>query len=464
MPRFPKAVITDEVGNVWHKEEQRQRRLTQGVEGAHLCIPFQCETCWHRNLEGRDPQRGASDVMLACIRRANLDAMAGKSPLTIRGHLLDTIMVLRNAERISKTPSFHPRGPFPLSDPVGMGLAIDMLLKSLTAKGRLTDYVQFSTIRKLRGTYSKNWESSPLGVLEGASFAKGVGRVRPTSCPSQSEWFFQSQRGMEYRMGSQAEPNHGLLIGAIVYVLSLIAEDAREAEGAGFTTDANDLWKVGAYVCILTSAFLRGHEGFYVELAGLRSHLAAGKDGRIPTGFEATKNMLLSEEICRNLPHVTIALLGHFKGETGVDHHLIAVASESQSGLKTRWWVEKLVSVCESEGRTHGPAFASSDGTLASSMDYDAMFRRYLKQTQEETRFIQGDVDVDSHFSTFRTLRKSATTRIERAGFGHEIVDRMNRWRSQEASQGRATKRRMNAHYAEAVLLMPTTWLGSYVL
>jgi hypothetical protein len=147
-----------------------------------------------------------------------------------------------------------------------------------------------------------------------------------------------------------------------------------------------------------------------------------------------------------------------------VDHHLIAVANESQSGLKTRWWIEKLVAVCESEGRTHGPAFASSDGTLASSMDYDAMFRRYLKQTQEETRFIQGDVDVDSHYSTFRTPRKSATTRIERAGFGHEIVDRMNRWRSQEASQGRAAKRRMNAHYAEAVLLMPTTWLGSYVL
>jgi hypothetical protein len=141
MPRFPRAVITDEVGNVWHREEQRQRRLTQGVEGAHLCIPFQCETCWHRNLEGKDPEPGASDVMLACIRRANLDAMAGKSPLTIRGHLLDTIMVLRNAERISKMPSFHPRGPFPLGDPVGMGLAIDMLLKSLTAKGRLTDYV-----------------------------------------------------------------------------------------------------------------------------------------------------------------------------------------------------------------------------------------------------------------------------------------------------------------------------------
>jgi len=38
------------------------------------------------------------------------------------------------------------------------------------------------------------------------------------------------------------------------------------------------------------------------------------------------------------------------------------------------------------------------------------------------------------------------------------------RWRSQEGAKGRAVKRRMNAHYAEAVLLMPTTWLGSYVL
>jgi hypothetical protein len=122
---------------------------------------------------------------------------------------------------------------------------------------------------------------------------------------------------MEYRMGSQAEPNHGLLIGAIVHMLSLIAEDAREAEEAGFATDANDLWKVGAYVCVLTSAFLRGHEGFYVELAGVRSNLAAGKDGRTPTGFEVSKDMVLSEEVCRNLPHVTLHFWVTSKGRPG---------------------------------------------------------------------------------------------------------------------------------------------------
>ncbi len=201
-PWFPMATIKDEQESVWHKEEERQRRLMQGVKGAHLSTPFQCETCWYRNLEGRDPRDGESDLMLACIRRANLDVMAGKSPLTIRGHLVETIAVLRNAERINRTPSYHPRGPFPLGDPVGMGLAIDMLTKSLVAKGRLVDYVQFSTIRKFGATYTKNWELSPAGVLEAALFAKGVERVRPTSCPSQSEWFYQFQRGMDYWMGS----------------------------------------------------------------------------------------------------------------------------------------------------------------------------------------------------------------------------------------------------------------------
>ena len=89
---------------------------------------------------------------------------------------------------------------------------------------------------------------------EGASFAKGLGRIRPTSCPSQSEWFYDFLRGMEYRMGCQSQPNHGLLIGAIVHLLALMAEDAREADRLGLHSDAKELWKVGAYVCTLTDA------------------------------------------------------------------------------------------------------------------------------------------------------------------------------------------------------------------
>jgi hypothetical protein len=70
-------------------------------------------------------------------------------------------------------------------------------------------------------------------------------------------------------MGCQSDPNHGLLMGAVVHLLALMRADKEEAEEAGSILEANELWKVGAYVCMLTAALLCGHEGFYLELVGL---------------------------------------------------------------------------------------------------------------------------------------------------------------------------------------------------
>ena len=264
--------IVDEEGNPWHNEDARQRQMMEGVEGSHLCIPFQCEMCWYWNLEGRNPMPGKDDLYPTCIRRANLDAMLGKSLLTIRAHRSQTLSSLQNAMRIDKTPAYHPRGPFPKEDPVGMSLAVDMLLKSLVAKGRILDHVQFSTLQKMRSTYTKNWESSPAGVKEVSAIANGKYRVRQTNCPAQSEWFYDFLRGLEFRMGCQSDPNHGLLMGVIVHLLNLIRIDTEEAEEAGAVLGANELWKGGTYVCILTmAASLRGHEGFSWSWPGFGS-------------------------------------------------------------------------------------------------------------------------------------------------------------------------------------------------
>ena len=59
---YPMTVIRDEAGNKWFKQEEREHRLNHGVAGVHLTIPFQCETCWMRNLEGRDPAPGLDDL------------------------------------------------------------------------------------------------------------------------------------------------------------------------------------------------------------------------------------------------------------------------------------------------------------------------------------------------------------------------------------------------------------------
>ncbi len=94
--------------------------------------------------------------------------------------------------------------------------------------------------------------------------------------------------------------------------------------------------------------------------------------------------------------------------------------------------------VCEEEGRLKGPAFDTPDMQLAASPDYDAVFRKYLEVVQEETVLIPGDHDVDMYYSTYRMPRKTSTTRIEQAGFGHQFVDQMNR--CGECRKGRRVK------------------------
>lgn len=64
-----------------------------------------------------------------------------------------------------------------------------------------------------------------------------------------------------------------------------------------------------------------------------------------------------SEDEARALPHVVLTLLGDFKGENSSDYHILNVANVTRSGLDVRWWVEKLVAVCEAEGRSVGSAF-----------------------------------------------------------------------------------------------------------
>jgi hypothetical protein len=159
----------------------------EGVEGSHLCIPLQCKLCWYQNLEGKDPFPGWDDIYLTCIRQANIDAVLGKFPLTIKAHRHETISGIDNALTFGKTPAYHPRGLFTMDDQVGMSLVVDILLKSLVAKGKLMEHIQFATLHKLRATYTKNWESSPAGVKEGTVYGNRKYRVRQSSCLAQLE-------------------------------------------------------------------------------------------------------------------------------------------------------------------------------------------------------------------------------------------------------------------------------------
>ena len=60
-----------------------------GRDGDFLVFPFPCDSYWFRNLEGRLPWDGsyADELVLACIRRVNLDGTSDERNMW-RPHIL----------------------------------------------------------------------------------------------------------------------------------------------------------------------------------------------------------------------------------------------------------------------------------------------------------------------------------------------------------------------------------------
>lgn len=456
--------LRDEAGNIWHTQEARIQRLNKAVRGAHLVLPFQCETCWIRLLEDREPLP-EDNLYRMCIRRANLDAIAGRAKSTIDAHVYRMARIIRNCRELNKSPSLPGRGPFPNYDCVGMGVAVEMLHETMVAKGKTGKFIQFETARQVRSTFSVSYLSSAEGAIEGGSFAKGTGKVRPTNCPTESPWFVEYfLRGCEYRMGYESRANKPISMRATIEILRALRSKAEDEELLSSTSPlANHYYKVGAMIAISTACSLRGTEGFYLSLAGVRSHLRRGRNGILPEGY--TLATMLTEEQAMSLPHVVICLLGEFKAETGTDYHMMNVANVTTSGLEVRWWVEKLVDVCKKEGRTSGPAFVDSRGRIASSLDYDATFREVAIEVQSQTNLIPDDLDVNVYLSLSRTPRKTAESRSKQAGISSEIQDAVNRWRTVENAKGRKPRfKNTRDTYATAVAEMSNTWRYSYAL
>lgn len=448
--------IEDEEGNVWYKQGQREERINHGVKGSNASIPFQCERCWMINLEARLPAEGLDDLYVACIRRANLDASGGLAESTIKSKASSIKRTVGECKMLRKTPFIPNRGPMPMEDNVGMGMAVEMLLHSLVARPRLKDqkFIQFDSMRKLRSVFTSAWESSPRGISEGSTFASGTAKITVTSCPTQQRWFSLFMRGAEVRMGYSAQRNLPFGPGVIVRLLEMVREEISSQE----TGMAREYIKLGAAIVVALCASLRGPEVFLLDLAGLWEYMEVGRQGSIPV------NPLKVGVNLATAPHVVITLLGDFKGESGTHRHRVALASTTKSGIEVRWWLEQLVEARRQEGCKLGPAFGDRQGRVALMSEYDGLLLPLLERIQiTDPNLIAPTDDVEKNYSFFRSFRRTATGRARAAGLGDSVQDAMNRWRTIEQAKGRRPRFNMVDHYTHVRDLMPVTWRYSYV-
>ncbi len=122
---------------MWFKQTKWEAEINQGTKGAHASVTFHCEQCWFLNLEGRLPEPDMDDMYLKLIRQAYLNAMGGCAITTTKSHTAAIKCMVQNCATICKMPTIPPRSPCPLSDTVGMSIAVDILFNAMMPTPRL---------------------------------------------------------------------------------------------------------------------------------------------------------------------------------------------------------------------------------------------------------------------------------------------------------------------------------------
>ena len=416
-------------------EKQDEGRFQEGRDGVHLMCSFQCDYCLFYKMKGRHPidSNMKDELLLVCLRRANLDAMWSRESSTVLNNRRKMEKMLKISDDLGIEPSFPPLGPFPTDGIQGVNVAIHMLKRSLDP-GRYASYSQFETIRKFRATFSNAYMASVSGALGASSLGRNTPKTFFTQCPTNSIWFEKFAHGCLKRMGQVIRQDLGISIDVEMALLDHIKREIKDAEG----WHKNKLIMAGAYDSVCFCGSFRGHEVFLTDLSGL------------------IKYQKETEQSGQN-DYIVLPLLGRFKGETSERYHLTPLAAVTKSGIKTGLWIKLLLKMHEKLGNVRGPAFIDQYGQRMTFRQMQPMILKMLLQVQaNKPHIISPSVNVLEEYGISRSFRRGATTHARNKGVSKSDITVANRWRDKENSQGRNINQPMIDHYSEVSQTLPT--------
>ena len=123
---------TERLRLAWGKRHQDKGAFNTGRAGDHLLIPFECDLCIFRKLKKMNPLLDSTrdNLLLACIRRVNLDAMWSRTTNTVVGNRDRIRLGLRLSDQVGLEGPYEHFGPLPFKDHCGYEVAIQMVLHS----------------------------------------------------------------------------------------------------------------------------------------------------------------------------------------------------------------------------------------------------------------------------------------------------------------------------------------------
>lgn len=383
-------------------------------------------------------------LLLALIRRANLDSFWSTAPGTVYKHRLRLRAGLKFSASLNLMGPYLQYGSLPAYDHCGYEVAIHMLLNSLNPGRNDKNFTQWNSIRKMRTCYSNFVRASNQANQNTLAINDNKGRyTRIGKDPCGSFWFSRFLIGCRNRMGEIKKQNKAF---GLKLMLKVIEEAERSLEAA---EDFEEEHRWCVFICYITVAYvisLRGNEGFLVDLEGLNKHYSS-----------------------KTQDYFIIALFGKLKGEANVGYHLIPCINVTGSGIPVRKIVYRLLKMKSKLGFYDGPAISDTKGKMLNSLDINNTLWDLLETIFEEdkslfpsdiiTKIEEADdirEGLSETYACFRTFRRTSDTRAlnKKNELQNEDIDIVNRWRSVEAARGKGPNLPMKHHYADIQILL----------
>jgi hypothetical protein len=423
----------------WKRRKGDTSRFETARDGDDLMISFECDTCIFTKLYQRLPLTGGQDAKddfaIACIRRITLDAFWSRAKSTISANTASMRAMVSSSINdfgLPSGPCVDP-GPFPNFDHCGYQVAMQMVAASLQEGRYSASHKQWDTVRRIRSVFSNQVKASALSNAYPLSLTDGKGSSfqRITQDPCGSLWFQRFTEGCRKRMGQDWRPNRAISVTLMTDLLKGVEQRATDA------SDANERFKwlmAGAYFCFCFVVSLRSPEGLLCDLEGVLEHF---DDAR---------------------PYVIIPLLGQVKGEHHSRQHLLPCVEETDSGIRVKVWMKRVMAVHSINGRVSGPLFVGRDGLQSTTSDMNDLFQEILVELFETRRElfevdIRTTFDIQEKYNVFRSFRRGSESRAVAQGVSEADRYVVHRWKRKEVSGNNKVSHPIDQLYVDISLV-----------
>jgi hypothetical protein len=409
--------------------------------------PFECERCVFQKLRKTlpNPSNQQDILLLACIRRANLDAFWSRSSDTVTKHRGQVKIGIAISAMVGLTPPYPPPGPLPSFDHCGYGIAIQMLIKSRQPGKYHSCHQEWETIRKMRTAYTNQVRSSKAANESALSMSDGEGKnyQRLSDDPCASLWFLKFLTGCKRRMGQDWRPDRAITAQLMQHILSRVEMRLSNLGGEEHKAERERLIFAGTYFAISYVLSLRGPEGLLLELEGCRKY----HNSKFRGEGDPEENVI-------------IALLGQVKGEHNERQHLLPSVNVTKSGIQVRRWIRRTLAVNFANDRVSGPALCDAKGQVLTTKVMNDILHDILDEVRLEhpTLFladITSRADIEDKYNVFRSFRRGSDSRAIAMQVSALDIEVVNRWQKKEGAGTARANHSMKHHYADINILFP---------